>query len=137
MPLANPNRQKPESPKSFVLMSSVSSTLRVGVRELCEFTAREGDLDVRFGMSPNARQGVAGHETVAARRGTDYQREVTLKGTCNELSVMGRADGFDPSRNRVEEIKTFRGDLSRQPASVRVMHWAPCQNEHPNRLRAQ
>ena len=124
MPLANPNRQKPESPKSFVLMSSVSSALRVGVRDLCEFVAREGDLDVRFGMSPNARQGVAGHETVTARRGTDYQREVTLKGARNELSVIGRADGYDLSRNRVEEIKTFRGDLSTQPASLRLLHWA-------------
>ena len=105
-------------------MSSVSSTLRVGVRDLCEFTARDGDLDVRFGISPNARQGVAGHETVTARRGTDYQREVTLNGTCNELSVMGRADGYDAARNRLEEIKTFRGDLSRQPASLRLLHWA-------------
>ena len=119
MPLASPNRQK-----SFVLMSSVPSTLRVGVRELCEFTAREGDLDVRFGMSPNAREGVAGHETVTERRGADYQREVTLKGACNELSVVGRADGYDPSRNRVEEIKTFCGDLSRQPASLHLLHWA-------------
>lgn len=98
--------------------------LRVGVRDLCEFTAREGDLDVRFGMSPNAREGVAGHETVAARRGSDYQREVTLKGACNALSVMGRADGYDSARNRLEEIKTFRGELSRQPASQRHLHWA-------------
>ena len=100
------------------------STLRIGVRDLCEFTARDGDLDVRFGISPNARQGVAGHETVTARRGTNYQREVTLNGTCNELSVMGRADGYDAARNRLEEIKTFRGDLSRQPASLRLLHWA-------------
>ncbi len=105
-------------------MSSVCTTLRVGVRDLCEFTAREGDLDVRFGMSPNAREGVAGHDAVAARRGTDYRREVTLKGTCNELSVMGRADGYDAARNRLEDIKTFRGDLSRQPASQRQLHWA-------------
>ncbi len=105
-------------------MPAVSSALRVGVRDLCEFTAREGDLDVRFGMSPNAREGVAGHYTVTARRGTDYQREVTLKGACNELSVIGRADGYDPLRSRVEEIKTFRGDLSRQPASLRLLHWA-------------
>ena len=105
-------------------MSPVRSTLRVGVRELCEFVAREGDLDVRFGMSPSARQGVAGHETVSARRSADYQREVTLIGTCNGLSVIGRADGYDPSRNRLEEIKTFRGDLSSQPASLRLLHWA-------------
>ena len=75
-------------------------------------------------MAPNPREGVAGHETVTARRGTDYQREVALKGVCNELAVVGRADGYDSVRNRLEEIKTFRGDLARQPASFRQLHWA-------------
>src|SRR3546814_7758183 len=29
-----------------------------------------------------------------------------------------------PARNRLEEIKTFRGDLERQPANHRQLHWA-------------
>ncbi len=105
-------------------MTVSSISLRVGVRDLCDFTAREGDLDVRFGMSPNAREGVAGHTTVIARRGADYQSEVSLKGTYEQLTVSGRADGYHPAHNRLEEIKTFRGDLSRQPDSQRQLHWA-------------
>ena len=105
-------------------MPSLPSTLRVGVRDLCEFTAREGDLDLRFGMSPNAREGVAGHDTVTGRRGTDYEREVALKGTYEGLCVAGRADGYSIAQNRLEEIKTFRGDLARQPANQRHLHWA-------------
>ena len=38
--------------------------------------------------------------------------------------MRGRADGYDPARNRLEEIKTFRGDLERQPANHRQLHWA-------------
>ena len=34
-----------------ILMADLSVT-RVSVRELCEFSARAGDLDLRFGMSP-------------------------------------------------------------------------------------
>ena len=105
-------------------MTAVLSALRVGVRDLCEFTAREGDLDVRFGMSPNAREGVAGHSTVVARRVAEYQSEVALKGCHDDLTVSGRADGYNPTLNRLEEIKTFRGDLSRQPSSQRHLHWA-------------
>jgi hypothetical protein len=39
----------------------------VGVRALCEFTAKAGDLDQRFTPSPSAQQGIAGHGS--GRRG--------------------------------------------------------------------
>jgi len=96
----------------------------VAVRTLCEFTARRGDLDLRFTPAPTAQQGVAGHQLVAARRGTSYEREITLRGEFGELAVRGRADAYDPGLNRLEEIKTHRGDLSRQPANHRHLHWA-------------
>ncbi|WP_147466711.1 hypothetical protein, partial [Pseudomonas syringae] len=41
----------------------------VAVRALCEFTAKVGDLDLRFTPSPTAQEGIAGHRTVASRRG--------------------------------------------------------------------
>ena len=41
----------------------------VAVRALCEFAAKLGDLDLRFTPSPTSQQGIAGHQTVAARRG--------------------------------------------------------------------
>ena len=99
-------------------------TYTVAVRSLCEFTAKEGDLDLRFTPSPTAQEGIAGHKLVATRRPAHYETEVTLSGSWNELLVRGRADGYDPQANRLEEIKTFRGDLGRQPENHRQLHWA-------------
>jgi DNA excision repair protein ERCC-2 len=99
----------------------------VSVRALCEFTAKRGDLDLRFTPSPSAQEGITGHTLVAQSRisaKTGYQREVSLSGQFRHLSIRGRADGYDPLRRRVEEVKTHRGDLARQPANHRVLHWA-------------
>jgi Rad3-related DNA helicase len=96
----------------------------VPVRTLCEFTAKAGDLDLRFTPAPTALEGIAGHAAVTARRGAGYEREVALEGCYERLRVRGRADGYDPARNRLEEIKTHRGDLARQPANHRQLHWA-------------
>ncbi len=100
------------------------SGYRVAVRELCEFTAKAGDLDLRFTPSPTAQEGIAGHRTVAARRGPQYQAEVALSGVFHELKIRGRADGYDAALNQLEEIKTYRGDLSSLPANHRQLHWA-------------
>ena len=51
---------------------------RVAVRALCEFTAKEGDLDLRFTPSPTAQEGMAGHQTVVDRRGDGYIAELPL-----------------------------------------------------------
>jgi DNA excision repair protein ERCC-2 len=96
----------------------------VAVRTLCEFTAKRGDLDLRFTPSPSAQEGIAGHQLVAGRRGPGYETEISLQGQFEELAVRGRADGYDPASNRLEEIKTHRGDLGRQPANHRYLHWA-------------
>jgi Rad3-related DNA helicase len=96
----------------------------VAVRALCEFTAKQGDLDLRFTPTPTAQEGIAGHALVAARRADDYERELALAGEFGPLRVRGRADGYCPRQNQLEEIKTYRGDLSRQPANHRHLHWA-------------
>ncbi|CRN03775.1 bifunctional ATP-dependent DNA helicase/DNA polymerase III subunit epsilon [Pseudomonas sp. 34 E 7] len=96
----------------------------VAVRALCEFTAKVGDLDLRFTPSPSAQEGIVGHRTVASRRSTHYQNEVALEGEYEQLKVRGRADGYDPDSNRLEEVKTYRGDLKAQPANHRQLHWA-------------
>lgn len=96
----------------------------VAVRTLCEFTAKQGDLDLRFTPSPSAQEGMAGHVAVTSRRDAGYQAEITLAGEFKQLSVRGRADGYDPAQNRLEEIKTFRGDLDRLPDNHRHLHWA-------------
>lgn len=96
----------------------------VAVRALCDFAARVGDLDLRFTPSPSAQEGIAGHQTVAARRSAGYRAEVSLCGSYQELAVRGRADGYDPERRLIEEVKTFRGDLQRMPDNHRRLHWA-------------
>ncbi|MGY4830132.1 ATP-dependent DNA helicase [Sphaerotilaceae bacterium SBD11-9] len=97
----------------------------VAVRALCEFTAKAGDLDLRFTPSPTAQEGQLGHAVVAGRRkGAHYQAELSLTGEYRQLSVRGRADGYDAALNRLEEIKTHRGDLARLPANHRALHWA-------------
>jgi hypothetical protein len=87
----------------------------IAVRALCEFTAKTGDLDLRFTPSPTAQEGIAGHGVVTARRDDDYQTEIALSGDFGPLHVRGRADGYDMRANRLEEIKTYRGDLKKMP----------------------
>ncbi|MBG6223201.1 MULTISPECIES: ATP-dependent DNA helicase [unclassified Janthinobacterium] len=96
----------------------------IAVRALCEFTAKVGDLDLRFTPAPTAQEGMAGHATVTSRRDDDYQREISLCGDFGPLHVRGRADGYDPARRQLEEIKTYRGELDAMPANHRQLHWA-------------
>jgi DNA excision repair protein ERCC-2 len=96
----------------------------IGVRALCEFTAKAGDLDQRFTPSPSAQQGIAGHGVVARRRPEGYVAEVALRGEHRGLCVRGRADGYDAASGRIDEVKTHRGSLDRMPSNHRVLHWA-------------
>lgn len=115
----------------------------VAVRALCEFAAKRGDLDVRFTPSPTANDGIAGHALMAARRDAQYESEIVLSGDYQMLHVRGRADGFDPARNQLEEFKTYRGPLDRMPGNHRELHWAQarvygwllCQARGLNELR--
>jgi Rad3-related DNA helicase len=97
---------------------------QASVRTLCDFTARRGDLDLRFTPTPSAQEGIAGHQLVTSRRQPEYETEITLRGEFGPLAIRGRADGYDPAANRLEEIKTHRGDLKKQPSNHRHLHWA-------------
>jgi Rad3-related DNA helicase len=99
----------------------------VSVRELCEFTAKRGDLDRRFTPSATALEGLMGQNAVTGRRGQDYETEIALEGLCGPLRVRGRADGFDPRRRCLEEIKTIRGHPDDIPENRRRLHWAQLQ----------
>ena len=104
-----------------------ATVFTVSVRHLCEFAARTGDLDLRFTPAPTAQQGREGHALVSERRGASYEAEVSLSGSHGELLVRGRADGYDPERGQLEEIKTFRGALEAMGANQRALHWAQLQ----------
>ncbi|MEG0114322.1 MAG: ATP-dependent DNA helicase, partial [Comamonas sp.] len=96
----------------------------VAVRALCEFTARAGDLDLRFTPAPSALEGIEGHGLVRARRGAGYESELRLAGSFEDLQVRGRADGFDPALGQLEEIKTYRGQIDSVRDNHRALHWA-------------
>ena len=105
-------------------MNAEPGTYTVAVRALCEFAAKVGDLDLRFTPAPTAQQGIAGHQAVASAQSPHYQAELALAGQYRHLRVRGRADGYDPQAGRLDEVKTFKGDLTRQPANHRALHWA-------------
>lgn len=113
-----PERHPPQSP------AEPAPRYTVAVRALCEFTARAGSLDLRFTPSPTAQEGIAGHGVVTARRGAGYRTEVSLSGDYGALHVRGRADGYDPARNLLEEIKTVRGEAVDVPENHRALHLA-------------
>ncbi len=96
----------------------------VAVRTLCDFAVRQGDLDHRYTPSPTSEQGIEGHRRVTRSRGEHYLTEYPLKGDCAGLLLSGRADGFDPTTLTLEEIKTFRGDLSVMNPGKRALHRA-------------
>lgn len=100
--------------------------LSVAVRALCEFTARGGDLDLRFTPAPSALEGMEGHAVVQKRREKvgGYETELVLRGRFQELQVRGRADGFDAVKQQLEEIKTYRGRLDGVRPHHRELHWA-------------
>ncbi len=102
------------------------SRYRVAVRTLCDFTARQGDLDHRFTPAPSAQEGIEGHALVARRREKipGYLAELPLSAEYQGLRVSGRADGFDVAGNCVEEVKTHRGSLARMADNQRALHWA-------------
>ena len=104
--------------------SSRAATYTVAVRSLCAFVAKAGDLDLRFTPSPTAQQGREGHALVARRRGPGYEAEVSLAGDHKELHVRGRADGFDPQRCVLEEVKTFRGEVASIAPNHQALSWA-------------
>ncbi len=115
----------PESARCPTAAPSWSYT--VAVRELCEFTAKQGDLDRRFTPSATALEGLMGQSTVAQRRGQDYETEISLEATCGPLRVRGRADGYDPRRRCLEEVKTIRGHPDGIPQNRRLLHWTQLQ----------
>lgn len=104
--------------------AEASLSFPVSVKALCNFTAKRGDLDRRFTPAPSAQEGVWGHAQAAARRGGQYKTEMVLSSIEAGLVVRGRADGYDTDARRIDEFKTFRGELARMKGNHRALHWA-------------
>lgn len=97
---------------------------RVSVTELCDFTAKQGDLDARFRPAPTSQEGMAGHLKLAARRRGGYEREIALRSLHGVLEIHGRADSYCAATNELEEFKTHRGKVERIAPNRRTLHWA-------------
>ena len=83
----------------------------VAVRELCEFAAKTGDLDLRFTPAPSAEEGMRGHRTVAARRGAGHRAEVRVAGVFQGLQVRGR---IAPAPGRLYDFDGAASGVIRQ-----------------------
>lgn len=104
-------------------------TCSVSVRTLCAFVARQGDLDHRYTPSPTSLEGIQGHQQLAQSRGAGFEAEVALEATCEDLTVRGRADGLwrqgpYQAQPKIEEFKTYRGDLARMNPAQQALHRA-------------
>ena len=100
----------------------------VAIRALAEFCHRQGDIDHRFTPSPTGAEGTEGHQRCYSRRPPSYQPEhpveLKLDFPGGVLQLRGRADGYDPERGLVEEIKTCRVDPAGIPVAVTRLHLA-------------
>ncbi len=105
-------------------MSAGNKPKAVAIKTLVEFAAKTGSLDRRFTPSPTGLEGIEGHKKVTAKRHKDYEDEVSLSITYGDITFRGRADGYDPKKQCIEEIKTFYGDVDRIPENHRELHWA-------------
>lgn len=102
--------------------------LSIAVADLARFCHRSGDIDQRFKAAPTGAQGVAGHQRVYSRRPASYLSEYTVEYQHHtpelQLTLRGRADGYDPAQGLVEEIKTCRTAPNTIPEPVAQMHMA-------------
>src|SRR5690606_39813208 len=124
----------PASPSDMATRAAnccgVMTELSIAITELARFCHRRGDIDHRFNPSPTGAQGVAGHQRLYARRPASYISEYAVEYQYREpalalaLTLRGRADGFDPERGLVEEIKTCRIPVAAIPAPVAQLHLA-------------
>lgn len=96
----------------------------VSVKALVEFAAKTGSIDRKFTPGPSAMEGIEGHKRVAANRSDDYDTEISLSIEYQNLLIRGRADGYRPDKNCIEEIKTFYGDFEKIPKNHQQLHWA-------------
>jgi DNA excision repair protein ERCC-2 len=102
----------------------MSDVLTVSVRALCEFAAKRGHLDHRFTPAPSASEGSFAHRWVQARRPEHYLPELALTAEFAGIQVRGRADGYDPQANRLEEIKTRVSHALPIAVEQTTLHWA-------------
>ena len=76
----------------------------VAVRALCEFTAKVGDLDLRFTPSPSAQEGIVGHRTIEIK---DVAPQATIV-------ISHRSEIFANDKRLTSKTLTPHGEEARQ-----------------------
>ncbi|KRK35716.1 ATP-dependent DNA helicase [Levilactobacillus parabrevis] len=103
--------------------------IKLGVRELVEFTLRTGDLGSTSNSQNTALLGARIHRRLQKQRGENYQKEyyldlnLTLNGT--DYLLHGRADGVtltDDGAN-IEEIKTSETVFDQLSENTLTLYW--------------
>ena len=93
--------------------------LSIGVRDLAEFSCREGDLE-RGPAGPTAEQGRVAHQRLQDEQ-TDLVSEVALKRTVAidgiQVTLAGRIDLVDENAHRLIEIKSTLVPVQRLTSS--------------------
>jgi len=123
------DKQGPKNHEIHVVPLESKPVISVQVRELVEFSLREGDLGgAREFVGPQrALAGIRGHQRIQRSRPAGYQKEVRLTyeldGPEFILRIQGRIDGVASAEDGVllEEIKTVQGSWD---GAADPLHWA-------------
>ena len=105
-------------------------TIKLGVRELVEFTLRTGDLSATSGSQNTAQLGARIHRRLQMQRDSNYQKEyyLELPLTLNNQDYLlhGRADGVTLSDTHatIEEIKTSETVFDQLKDNTLTLYWA-------------
>lgn len=103
--------------------------IKLGVRELVEFTLRTGDLGSTSNSQNTALLGARIHRRLQKQRGENYQKEyyldlnLTLNGT--DYLLHGRADGVTLTDDgaSIEEIKTSETVFDQLSENTLTLYW--------------
>ncbi|MHA8263325.1 ATP-dependent DNA helicase [Lactobacillaceae bacterium Melli_B3] len=105
------------------------TVVKIGVRNLVQFTLRSGDLNARLNSQNTSQQGSKIHHRIQKQHHeSNYQSELFLEQsvTINDKSylVNGRADGVIMNKTpTIEEIKTSDVEFSALPDSILKLYW--------------
>lgn len=105
------------------------NAIKLGIRELVEFTLRSGDLGANLNSMNTALEGAQIHRMLQKSRGEDYQKEYSLEREVEMVGrpylIHGRADGviLDEEDTVIEEIKTSDAAFDDLPESTLTLYW--------------
>lgn len=103
--------------------------IKLGVRDLVEFTLRTGDLGTTTNSQNTALLGAQIHRRLQKQRGNDYQKEyyldLPLTLVHHDYLLHGRADGvtLHDTTAEIEEIKTSDTPFDQLSANTLTLYW--------------